>query len=976
MPSELRSIDSYRGPDRNQRRFLVNDPHSAWLVRNGFVDIFAMDAGDGEPNGVPRHLVRLGEKDAFFGLDMTSSRLVLVAAKPPSAVVEQRTLNEVIPSAGPCRVDCGDGEGIALFERWTSALLAPIAALAESQLVQRMTPGDRICAEEQDVAVASADGILWAELERGVAHCMGRRDLELDDRSAWFPIDQKCWLLLKSGGVIRCHPTSKIVGAGQLAAGSAQCGDFLARTLLLEREILAARRHEAVEARAAAEADAIHDALESLASPLSGSSRRVTREPSVLTGHPVVEVCKLVGHQLGLELNPPPDLLRGRAVANPVEDIANACSVRVRRVLLRSNWWRNDHGPLVASWEKEGTPVALLRRGSRRYVAYDPGTRQSQPVTEKLAGRFHAFAYTFYASLPQRRLNGWDLARFSVAVCKTELPVVGLMSLGIGLLALMAPYLTGLVFDDVIPGARRGDLVNIVLFLFAGIFAGTLFTLVRSFAMLRIQTKLDASLQAAVWDRLLSLPAQFFRRFAAGDLAQRSMGISAMRQALTGSVLTSIFSGIFSVVSLILLFYYDWHLAIAATVLIVCGFLFSAVCGYLQVREERRIQRLRGTIAGMVLQFITGIAKLRVSGSEVRAFAAWARMFGHQRRLAMKARLRESWIAVLNPVFPVFCAAVLFSYESYLSARPGEASLPTGQFLAFMAAFMQFLISVLYFSTALTSVLGIVPLYERAAPILRETPEIDPAKSDPGQLSGAIEVTQVHFGYGTDGPLALQEVSLSVHPGQFVAIAGPSGSGKSTLLRLLLGFESPRGGSIYYDGKDLTTLNLQRVRQQMGVVLQDGVLMRGALYLNIIGNLPLTIDDAWRAARMAAVDQDIKEMPMGMHTVVSEGGRGFSGGQRQRILIARAIVRNPRFLFFDEATSALDNETQAVVNSSLECLQTTRVVVAHRLTTIRRADCIYVLDKGRIVQQGTFEELIAREGLFREMARRQLIQQT
>ncbi len=971
MPSELRSINTYRGPEGNRRQFLVNDPQSAWLVRNGFVDIFAMDAGDGQPDGVPRHLVRLQENDAFFGLDLTSSRMVLVAAKPPSAVVERKTLHEIIPSAGPHRVDYDEGEGIAFLERWTSVLLTPIAALAESQLVQRMTPEDLICAEEQDTAVAASAGMLWAELERGVAHCMGRSDLELDDRSPWFPIDQKCWLLLKRGGVLRCHPASRMIGAGQLAASSAQCGDFLARTLLVERDLLAAKHNQAVNACAAADAKALRDALEALASPLAGSSRHITEEHSEPS---VLEVCKLVGRELGLELNPPHDLLRGRVVGNPVEEIASACSIRVRKVLLRGKWWRNDHGPLVASWEKEGTPVALLPRSSRRYVAYDPGTRKSQPVTEKLAGKFHAFAYTFYAPLPQRRLNGWDLARFSAAVCRMELPIVALMSLGIGLLALLAPYLTGSIFDDVIPGARRGDLFNLVLFLFAGMFAGTLFTLVRSFAMLRIQTKLDASLQAAVWDRLLSLPAQFFRRYAAGDLAQRSMGISAMRQALTGSVLTSIFSGMFSVVSLGLLFYYDWRLAIAATVLIAFGFLFSAVRGYLQVREERQIQRLKGRIAGMVLQFIIGIAKIRVSGSETRAFAAWAHLFGKQRRLAMKARFHESWIAVLNPVFPLFSAAVLYGYESYLSALPGETPLPTGQFLAFMATFTQFLIAILYFSTALTAVFHVVPLYERAAPILHEMPEVVPAKSDPGQLSGAIEVNQIHFGYSSDGPPALQDVCLSIRPGQFVAIVGPSGSGKSTLLRLLLGFESPHGGSIYYDGKDLTALNLRKVRHQMGVVLQDGVLMRGPLYLNIIGNLPLTIDDAWRAARMAAVDQDIKEMPMGMHTVVSEGGRGFSGGQRQRIMIARAIARNPRFLFFDEATSALDNETQAVVNSSLECLQTTRVVVAHRLTTIRRADCIYVLDKGRVVQQGAFEELIAREGLFREMARRQMVE--
>jgi NHLM bacteriocin system ABC transporter ATP-binding protein len=973
MMPELKSTHHGNGTaDRSQRQFRIDDPQSAWLVRSGFVDIFAMDCKDGKPDGVPRHMARLKENEAFFGVDLASGKIVLMAASAPSTVVERKPFEEVIGLSGPRPADRDDGAAIALFERWIAVLTAPMVSMANSRVVQRMTPGDRVEAEEQDLGVAAAENIVWAEVARGSACCVGQKDLVLTCDSPAFPITRSCWLELPKGGVVTCKETAKLTQPGQLAASLGLVGEFLARTLIFERSLLAEKERRTIELRAASDQNAFERALEALLSPLARTDA-LPQGQADGTEHPVFEVCAMVGRRLGLQMKSHPDLRPGKSLKNPVEAVAKASSVRVRKVLLRGKWWHNDHGPLVAFWEGSGQPVALLPKGSRGYTVYDPQTRKTQSVNEKLAAQFDAFAHTFYAPLPLRPLNGWDLVRFAFGVCRSELSMISLMSVGLGLLALLPPYLTGVIMDDVIPSASRTQLLSIVLFLFVSMFTGSLFTLVRSFATLRLQTKLDGALQAAVWDRLLGLPAQFFRRFTAGDLAQRSMGINAIRQALTGSVLSAVFSGVFSVVSVGLLFYYDWRMALAGTGLVIVAFLFSVTSGYLQVRQERRIQRTKGTLSGMVLQFITGIAKLRVSGSEARAFAVWARLFGQQRTIGMRARRYGNWVQVFNPVFPVACAAVLYGYESYLSRMAGKDALPTGQFLAFMATFMQFLVAVLSLSAAFMSVLGIVPLYERAVPILKETPEVDPAKSDPGHLTGSIEVNHVQFGYSADGPLALNDVSLRIKPGEFVAIVGPSGSGKSTLFRLLLGFEAAQSGSIYYDGKDLATLDVQLVRQQMGVVLQGGVLMRGSLYMNILGSLPLTIDDAWRAARMAAVERDIREMPMGMHTVVSEGGGGLSGGQKQRVMIARAVVRNPRILLFDEATSALDNETQAVVNSSLESLQTTRIVVAHRLSTIRRADCIYVLSKGRLVQQGTFDELVAQDGVFRDMARRQMV---
>jgi NHLM bacteriocin system ABC transporter ATP-binding protein len=402
------------------------------------------------------------------------------------------------------------------------------------------------------------------------------------------------------------------------------------------------------------------------------------------------------------------------------------------------------------------------------------------------------------------------------------------------------------------------------------------------------------------------------------------------------------------------------------------AFLVSLACGYVQVAYQREMATIRGHISGTVLQFIAGIPKLRVSGAENRAFTIWASEFTNQKLISSRSRKAQNHLAVFSSVFPVICSAFIFYFTAQLMADPKGTPLSTGDFVAFNSAFTQFLVAALRLSSAIVSVLAIVPLYERAKPVFQTLPETTIAKSHPGELTGSIEVNHVVFRYREGTPLVLRDLSLSIPAGQFVAIVGPSGSGKSTLFRMLLGFEKPESGSVYYDGQDLGGLDLQAVRRQIGVVLQNGRLFSGDVFSNIVGSAPLTIDDAWEAARLAGLDQDLKNMPMGMHTVVSEGGSGLSGGQRQRLMIARAIVGKPRLLLFDEATSALDNQTQSTVSASRQGLQATRVVIAHRLSTILHADRIFVLDRGVIVQSGTYQELIAQPGLFVELAKRQL----
>jgi ATP-binding cassette subfamily C protein len=528
----------------------------------------------------------------------------------------------------------------------------------------------------------------------------------------------------------------------------------------------------------------------------------------------------------------------------------------------------------------------------------------------------------------------------------------------------------GTLIDTIIPSARQGQLWQMTAGLCLIALSIGIFEFTRGIALLRIEGKMDNNVQAAVIDRLFSLPVPFFRGYSSGDLADRANGISQIRQIISTTVGNSIVSNIFAIFNLFLLFYYDLKLALVAVVLIAITILVTVICSILQVGYQRQIMQIQGRLSGQVFQFLEGLSKLRVAGAEMLAFSKWAIQFADQKRVAIKSRSVTNRISVFNAGFPVISTAVIFGTVVYLSGQP---HMSPGSFLAFSAAFSVFLASMLALILSFISALNIVPLFERVRPLLIAQPEISAVKIHPGELSGRIELSRVSFRYTSDGPLVLKEVSLEIKPREFIAIVGASGSGKSTLLRLFLGFDQPEAGAVLFDGQELNELDVSVVRRQVGIVLQTSKLMAGNILFNIIGSLPLTQQDAWDAARMAGIEEDIKQLPMGMHTVVSTSSAVFSGGQQQRLMIARAIAFKPKILLFDEATSALDNRTQALVSESLEKLHATRVVIAHRLSTIINADRIYVMDKGQIVQMGTYQELLAQPGMFQDLARRQIV---
>jgi len=654
-----------------------------------------------------------------------------------------------------------------------------------------------------------------------------------------------------------------------------------------------------------------------------------------------------------------------------VETICDTSEIRYRQVALKAEWWTTDNGPLLATIGESKQWVALLPVADKRYEVFNPISGQRQALDQEVAKTLGAFGYAFYRPFPRKAINPMQLVVFGLhGLWRDVYWVLGLSMLA-GLLGMMTPIATGKLIDSLIPSADVPAIWQMVGALFAAAVASTMFQIANSIAMLRIESKMDGAVQSAVWDRVLKLPVPFFRLYSTGDLAMRINGINTIRHALSGATVHTLLAGIFSIFNYFVLFYYSLKLAAVATVMVVGAAMLTVVMGFLKLRCERQLAEVMGKLSGATFQYLHGITKIRVASAESRVFSRWAQQYSNFRRISFKSQHLANIQHTFFAGYPLIITASFFAVIGMFLFKDEAARMSVGQFIAFNAAFGAFFAGMISLIETGLGLLNLIPVYERAKPILHALPEVSESKVHPGVLQGRIEVAKLGFQYG-EGAQILKDVSFTAQPGEYIALVGPSGSGKSTLLRLLLGFEKPTSGAIYYDKQDIVDLDLNALRRQFGVVLQSGQLIPDDIFNNIVGSANLTLEDAWEAARMVGLDEDIKKMPMGMYTVISDGASTFSGGQRQRIMIARAIVHRPRILFFDEATSALDNNTQAIVTASLNQMKATRIVIAHRLSTVIKADRIIVLQDGRIVQDGNYKELIAVPGLFQDLATRQI----
>lgn len=654
------------------------------------------------------------------------------------------------------------------------------------------------------------------------------------------------------------------------------------------------------------------------------------------------------------------------SIERELANLAAWAGVRLRRIRLKSGWWRQGGQPLLAFRRETGAPVALIAGTGWQsgYHLLEDGRRRH--VGRQVAAELADYGYVIQRRLPDAPINGRGLLSFAWPLVRPMLAALLVVGLAGCLLGLVTPMATEILFENVIPAASRSELAQLAIGIAALGLGGVAFEFVRSFLLLRLATLLNTDLEGAVWDRLLRLPASFFRGYAAGDLALRAAAINQMRDAVSGTVIGSLFSSVFSVSSLVLLLYYNWRLALVAIAFVLVQLGVMVAVNLRALALKRQALNTEGRLQGLTLQLIQSITKLKVAGAEARAFARWAPIFIKRREFDFRQSSLSAGFSAFGTAFGITATAVLIGLVGL-----GGIEIGIGRFVAFNAAYGQFMSATLSLAAALPALLSLRPLYERAAPLLAATPENLGPRGAAHDLRGGIDVNNLVFHYQADGPAILDGVSISVRPGEFVGIVGASGSGKSTLMRVLLGFETPKSGSVFFDDQELASLDLQAVRRQMGVVLQSSRVISGSLFDNILNGANLTEADAWEAARLAGFDRDIQAMPMRMHTFVGEDGVLLSGGQRQRLLIARAVVRRPKILLFDEATSALDNRTQQIVSEGLKAFDATRIVVAHRLSTVQHADRIYVLQAGRVVEQGSYQQLLDQGGLFAELASRQ-----
>ncbi|MEU3734210.1 NHLP bacteriocin export ABC transporter permease/ATPase subunit [Streptomyces sp. NPDC033538] len=910
-------------------RLDLEGPQVLWLVASGAVDLFAVDAGE---QGHWHHLGRLEAGSLLLG-PVAGPQHTLVARPLRDCVVHRIGLRELYQPAST-QTWSYDEYGNPQYVPPTTSPLEYALALGVGRgltvLFQAPMATER-------AAAPTDDDVFWMQVPPGSVQYgalygdEAAADLLMDPALWQSLVDQQYRLLTTLDRWIeqleRTHETRTAAGIKAGEAVRAQA----------DRTLLASIGKRSGQRTTAADADATYAA------------------------------CGLVARAAGIPLAEPSRDGAESERLDPVERVAVASRVRTRTVRLDGRWWRDDVGPLVGHRALSGAPVALLwRRGG--YVAVHPATGRETPVEKANAEEFEPRAVMFYRPLPEHRLSPLRLLRFCMRGTRgdlTALLLAGLVTVGLGALV---PIATGKVLGEFVPKAQTGLIAQVCLAVMLSGVVAAAFMLLQNLTILRLEGRVEAALQPAVWDRLLRLPTRFFTERSTGELASAAMGISAIRRLLAGVGPTVAQSVTVGAMNLGLLLWYSVPMALAALgMLVVVAAVFLGL-GLWQVRYQRRLVKLTNKLNNQAFQTLRGLPKLRVAAAENYAYAAWAEQFARSRELQQQAGRVKNLNAVLGAVYLPLCTLLMFM----LLAGPARGSMSAAEFLTFNAAVTMLLTSVTQLTGAFVSAVAALPLFEEIRPVLDATPEVRTASTRPGPLSGAIEARRLSFRYTDDGPLVLDDVSFGIRPGEFVAVVGPSGCGKSTLLRLLIGFDRPLSGSVLYDGQDLAALDQSAVRRQCGVVLQHAQPFTGSILDVICGTEPYTPEEVMAAAEMAGLAEDIKRMPMGLHTIVSGSG-AVSGGQRQRLMIAQALIRRPRVLFFDEATSALDNETQRTVIESTKALNATRIVIAHRLSTVLDADRVIVMEDGRVAQQGPPAELLADTGgRLHELVRRQL----
>lgn len=636
------------------------------------------------------------------------------------------------------------------------------------------------------------------------------------------------------------------------------------------------------------------------------SNKAERRRNHELTGNALYDACVRLCDWQGIE----PvslDILRSNCGRQfTVKDMARVSNFICRDILLVENWFKSDVGSFLAFRSSSRNPVVCLPQKAGKYLIWDPANDSIIPVTEKIAAQLDPRAMIFYRPFPREEITLKKLTLFALQdINWRDVTNILLFALLGTLVGLLTPYLNEQLFDLFIPLGDAPGLQGVCAVVLTCSLGNIMFTVVKNLANFRALNRMKYSVQAAVLDRLFNLPESFFRGYDSADLGQRAMGISQVFSILASTVVSVGLTAIFSLMYLWRMFKYSSKLSWISIWMLLAAMLIILLLGRRELKHEREQMELDGQVASMMFQFLSGISKLRIAGAENRALYEYLRRYADSRKLDIRKEKYNLLVTILSGA-----VGTVFSMVFYYIMVHQSIELSVGAFMGFATAFGSFSAAMMELVSAYLQVNAIGPAFDRMKPILSTLPEQQEDVGMPGDLTGAVEMSNVTFAYDEDSPPVIKDLSLRIKAGEYIGIVGSSGCGKSTLLKLLLGFEKPQTGRIYYDGRDIDGIDKRELRKRFGVVLQNGGLITGSIHDNITITTPsATLEQVNQAVRDAGLEKDVADMPMGLHTILSEGDGAISGGQKQRVLIARAIVGKPKLLFFDEATSALDNAT-------------------------------------------------------------------
>ena len=941
----------------------MSDPQFVWFIDKGAVDLFLVERRDGLEQSAPQHLLRADSGRLLPGVapQAGNTTLSLIAKGLPGTVLRRLPVTSLAAVRN------------AELAEHVDAWLMNVSAMLSRDVPHRPQPDVLVEPGEAPAArngtLSAQRGAVWvSELPSGAGLFMSLIDpaeSKSGSAAATIPLTPVSWLTLMEPVQLSSRSSEMLAEESLLLPALAH---FHAVAFSLER---LNRRLAVVDQANLERARATNRRTDE-----EGARRRLFNLYGLLEpGGPdasdsaLLEALRIIGHHEGIDFKWP--ARTDSSDSNTVlRDVLDASGVRGRRVRLdqEDRWWIGDSGAMLAFREDDDRPVALLPGGLGHYLEVDPVGRKTR-VTAERAKSFRADAWLFYQPLPSASVGPRALLRLAAGKGLTadfvRFVVAGLLG---GLVMLLPAVVLGFIVDEVIPTGERGLLYAVTAALAAFALIGALLHVLQGTALMRLEGRATSRIEAAFWDRLLRLPPSFLHRYPAGDLAMRGMTFHNLRDSLQGVVANAVLSIVFLSPAFLLIFIYDAALGGVVAAFGLLSLIVTVVLGLRQISPHGRVIRAVHGLAGRLFQLLNGISKLRVDGAEGSAFAVWARDYREQKQAELELGAYETHLQAFGAALPLLAGAVL------LLAATRSETITVGDFLVVYTVFIVFQTSVIRLGASFSAVAAIMPALEQIKPFLAEPPETSVDGEPVKTLGGEIVFDHVSFQYDPDGPLILDDVSIHARPGEFIAIAGESGSGKSTLFRLALGLEQPAAGSVYYDGCDLKHLNIKQVRRQIGAVPQEVQLHPQDLCDNIIGgHEEATAEDAWQAARLAAIDREIAAMPMRMLTPVGASASVTSGGESQRIMIAHALISNPRILLLDEATNWLDNDSQSKIMVNLAGLTSTRIVIAHRLSTLRQADRIYVMRSGKVVQEGSFTELVATEGVFKDLVRRQMV---